>query len=209
VEVYPRPAEGASPEGIGIAVALIILILTFGSCWSAGCDHDRAVRVAISTMGFTALAAVTSIASSATSVGSMLGISCGIDYGLFVLSGIATTSSKATNPKRRPAAPPAPRQRRGVRRADRIIALCGLAVVGIPFLTTMGLAAAGAVLVALLIALTLLPAAFGFAGARVARFSRFPGLRRSERATRAAVHEPERLAGTRCGAGSCGTGCPC
>jgi len=37
-----------------------------------------------------------------------------------------------------------------------IIALCGLAVVGIPFLTTMGLAAAGAVLVALLIALTLL-----------------------------------------------------
>lgn len=43
-----------------------------------------------------------------------------------------------------------------------VIALAGLAVVGIPMLTKMGLAAAGAVTVAVLIALTLVPALLGF-----------------------------------------------
>jgi len=198
-EVYPRPAEGASPEGIGIAVALIILILTFGSLLVGGMPIMTALfGVAISTMGFTALAAVTSIASSATSVGSMLGISCGIDYGLFVLSRHRNNVIEGHEPEEAAGRAAGTAGSAVVFAAlTVIIALCGLAVVGIPFLTTMGLAAAGAVLVALLIALTLLPAAFGFAGMRVARFSRFPGLRRSERATRAAVHEPERLAGTR------------
>src|SRR5262249_50405578 len=48
-----------------------------------------------------------------------------------------------------------------------IIALAGLTVVGIPFLGQMGVAAAATVVVAVLIALTLLPAVLGFAGARV------------------------------------------
>ena len=48
-----------------------------------------------------------------------------------------------------------------------VIALAGLSVVGIPFLTVMGLAAAGTVAVAVLVAITLLPALLGFAGDRV------------------------------------------
>lgn len=55
-----------------------------------------------------------------------------------------------------------------------IIALCGLTVVGIPFLTVMGLAAAGSVTVALLIALTLLSAMLGFAGPKAATFTWLP-----------------------------------
>ncbi len=55
-----------------------------------------------------------------------------------------------------------------------IIALCGLTVVGIPFLTVMGLAAAASVTVALLVALTLPPAMLGFAGSKVAAFTRLP-----------------------------------
>ena len=58
-----------------------------------------------------------------------------------------------------------------------IIALVGLTVVNIPFLTVMGLAAAGTVAVAVLIALTLLPALLGFAGDRVARLNRVLGYR--------------------------------
>jgi RND superfamily putative drug exporter len=49
-----------------------------------------------------------------------------------------------------------------------MIALAGLVVVGLPFLTVMGLGAAGTVLVAVLVALTLLPALMGFAGRRLA-----------------------------------------
>ena len=50
-----------------------------------------------------------------------------------------------------------------------VIALAGLAVAGIPFLTEMGLAAAGTVVVAVLLALTLVPAVLGFVGRRMLR----------------------------------------
>ena len=56
-----------------------------------------------------------------------------------------------------------------------VIALVGLLVVNIPFLTVMGLAAAGTVAIAVLIALTLLPAILGFAGQRLARANRVLG----------------------------------
>ena len=59
-----------------------------------------------------------------------------------------------------------------------IIALVGLAVVNIPFLTVMGLAAAGTVTIAVLIALTLLPALLGFVGPRITRVNRVRGYRR-------------------------------
>jgi RND superfamily putative drug exporter len=51
--------------------------------------------------------------------------------------------------------------------ATVVIALAGLSVVGVPFLTAMGLAAAATVLTAVLVALTLLPAMLGFVGNRV------------------------------------------
>jgi RND superfamily putative drug exporter len=81
-----------------------------------------------------------------------------------------------------------------------IIALCGLTVVGIPFLTVMGLAAAASVAVALLIALTLLPAMLGFAGPKVATFTRLPRLgARAERVARRSAADPDSPAGARWG----------
>ena len=64
-----------------------------------------------------------------------------------------------------------------------IIALAGLAVAGIPFLTTMGLAASVAVAVAVLVALTLTPALLGFAGARLT-----PGRRKARAAAKRKVN---------------------
>ena len=61
--------------------------------------------------------------------------------------------------------------------ATVVIALVGLIVVGIPFLTVMGLAAAGAVIVAVLIATTLLPALLGLLGKRAMRTNRLLTLR--------------------------------
>ena len=61
--------------------------------------------------------------------------------------------------------------------ATVVIALAGLVVVGIPFLTVMGLAAAGTVTIAVLIALTLLPALLGFVGMRITRVNRVLGMR--------------------------------
>jgi RND superfamily putative drug exporter len=80
-----------------------------------------------------------------------------------------------------------------------VIALSGLAVVGIPFLTVMGVGAAGTVLVAVLVALTLLPALLGFAGSRLAPK---PGSRaaRRELADAAADDAPAGAVGTSAGA---------
>ena len=71
-----------------------------------------------------------------------------------------------------------------------VIALVGLAVVNIPFLTVMGLAAAGTVAIAVLIAITLLPALLGFAGHRVARIEPLARLRPGTRAARARDGQP-------------------
>ena len=68
-----------------------------------------------------------------------------------------------------------------------VIALAGLSVVGIPFLTVMGLAAAGTVAIAVLIALTLLPALLSFAGDKV--------LRKRDRAGAAAARSDEKHVG--------------
>ena len=73
-----------------------------------------------------------------------------------------------------------------------MIALVGLCVVNIPFLSVMGLAAAGTVTIAVLIAITLLPALLGFAGSRLARANRLFG-----RAPQAQERTPdERVAGS-------------
>ena len=65
-----------------------------------------------------------------------------------------------------------------------LIALAGLSVVGIPFLTVMGLAAAGTVGISVLIAITLLPALLGFAGEKVLREEGPGGRRRAARRVR-------------------------
>jgi RND superfamily putative drug exporter len=73
--------------------------------------------------------------------------------------------------------------------ATVVIALVGLTVVNIPFLTVMGLAAAATVAIAVVIALTLLPALLGFAGERVTRLNRVLGLRPSGKRRRERTRE--------------------
>ena len=197
--VYPAPAQNNSQDVIGIVVALVILVLTFGSLLAGGMPVLTALfGVIISTSAFAALASVIDIASAATTVGTMLGISCGIDYALFILSRHRANLAAGVEP-REAAGHAAGTAGSSVVFAGLsvIIALCGLSVVGIPFLTTMGLGAAGAVFIALLVALTLLPAALGFAGTRAGRVSPIPGLRRARAATRTNVDNPVQLQGSR------------
>ncbi len=197
--VYPMATAGTSTEAIGIAVALVILAITFGSFLAAGIPIVTAlVGVVISLMGITAIASVTTIAAASTSVASLLGLSCGIDYAVFILSRYRTNLLAGHDPEEA-AGRAAGTAGSSVVFAGLsvIIALCGMSVVGIPFLTAMGLAAAATVALALLVAITLVPAVFGFVGHRAARFTRIPGLRRAAPAARTAAIHPERLAGVR------------
>ncbi|MFI1584424.1 MMPL family transporter [Embleya sp. NPDC020630] len=172
--VYPgwRITPSELPELIGLAIALIILLITFGAVVAAGVPIVNAIiGVVIALMGVTALASVVDIASASTTVALMLGLSCGIDYGLFILFRHRNNLIAGMTPEESASLALGTAGSSVVFAGlTVIIALCGLAVVGIPFLTLMGLCAAAAVSVALLIALTLLPAILGFAGPKVAKF---------------------------------------
>jgi RND superfamily putative drug exporter len=192
--VYPgwQSTQSELPELVGLLVALVILLITFGSFTAAGLPILTAIiGVGVTMMAVTAVASVVDIASAATTVALMLGLSCGIDYGLFVLfrhrnnllAGMDVEESVG--------------MAMGTAGGSVvfagltvIVALCGLSIVGIPFLTAMGLSAAAAVLVALLIALTLLPAVLGFAGHKVISFFSLPPRsgRQKRTASRSANH---------------------
>ena len=202
--VYPgwRTPVSEMPELIGLIIAFGILMVTFGAFAAAGMPILGAIIGVVTTlMGITALASVLTIASASTTVALMLGLSCGIDYGLFILSRHRTNLLNGMTPEESvPLAMGTAGSSVVFAALTVIIALCGLTVVGIPFLTVMGLAAAGSVAVALLIALTLVPALLGFAGTKVARFTRLPRLgARAERVARRSAADPDSPAGARWG----------
>jgi RND superfamily putative drug exporter len=200
--VYPGwhvvPSE--LPELIGLIVAFIILMITFGAFAAAGMPILGAIIGVVTTlMGITAIASVVTIASASTTVALMLGLSCGIDYGLFILSRHRTNLLNGMAVEDSVALAVGTSGSSVVFAAlTVVIALCGLAVVGIPFLTVMGLAAAASVTVALLIALTLLPAVLGFAGMKVTHFTRLPFLgAHAERVARRSAADPDSPFGAR------------
>jgi RND superfamily putative drug exporter len=200
--VYPgwRTVPSRTPDLIGLLVAFVILMITFGAFAAAGMPILGAIIGVVTTlMGITALASVLSIASASTTVALMLGMSCGIDYGLFILSRHRSNLLLGMTPEESvPLAMGTAGSSVVFAALTVIIALCGLIVVGIPFLTVMGLAAAASVAVALLIALTLLPAMLGFAGTKVAKFTRLPLLgARAERVARRSAADPDSTAGAR------------
>ena len=191
-----------APELVGLAIAFVILLITLGVITAAGMPIAGAViGVVITLMGVTAVAALTTVASEATTVALMLGLSTGVDYGLFILSRHRANLLAGMTPEESAGRAVGTAGSAVVFAALTVmIALAGLTVVGVPFLTVMGLSAAGAVAISLLIALTLLPALLGFAGRRVASFTRLPLLgRRARRVARQAVTSPDTLAGARWG----------
>lgn len=154
---------GGTAELIGLGIALIVLLLTFGSLMAAGMPLINAIfGVGLSLAGVTAMTAVMDLNSSTTALSSMIGLAVGIDYTLFILARYRTELHH-TDDRRHAAGIAVGTAGSAVVFAGLtvLIALSALSVVGIPFLTSMGLAAAATVLVAVLVALTLLPALLG------------------------------------------------
>ena len=183
-------------EIIGVAVALLVLVVTFGSLLAAGMALLPAlIGVAAGLTGLLALAPAVSISSTAVTLALMLGLAVGIDYVLFILSRHRQQLARGIDPKESVALAVGTAGSAVVFAGTTvIIALAALSVIGIPFLTTMGLGAAGAVLVAVLAAITLVPAVAGFAGTRLAPK---PGTRAARRAADAEGTTGRAALGTR------------
>ena len=168
-EVMNAEPEIGSTEAIGVAIALLVLVITFGSLVAAGMTMLNAlIGVGAGMAGLFALSGVVQLTSTAPVLALMLGLAVGIDYSLFISSRYRQNLLEGLAPDEAAG--------RAVGTAGSavvfagatvVIALAGLAVVNIPFLTVMGLAAAGTVAVAVLVAITLLPALLSFVGRRV------------------------------------------
>ncbi|OZF48873.1 hypothetical protein CH293_18415 [Rhodococcus sp. 14-2470-1b] len=164
-------ATGEVPLGelIGIGVAIIVLAITFGSLVAAGMPLLTAlIGVGIGIMGITVLGAFVELSSVTSALGTMLGLAVGIDYALFIMSRYQSEVRQGHSMEEAAG--------KAVGTAGSavifagltvIIALAGLSVCGIGFLTQMGIGGAFMVFIAVLVALTLLPAILGFAGKKV------------------------------------------
>jgi RND superfamily putative drug exporter len=161
------PAQGAT-ELIGVGVAIIVLLITFGTLLLAGMPLLTAIiGVGIGVTTITTLTGFIDLGSSTPTLALMLGLAVGIDYALFITSRyrheVHTGRSQEEAAGRAVGTAGSAVVFAGL---TVVIALAGLSVVNINFLTQMGLAAAGTVAVAVLIALTLLPALLGAARKR-------------------------------------------
>jgi len=171
-------------EALGVGIALVVLVLTLGSLVAAGLPLVNAIVGVGIAMALVLLATVvTPVNASTPMLALMLGLAVGIDYALFIVSrhrdqlgdglDVAESIARAT------ATSGSAVLFAGL---TVMIALVGLGVAGIPFLTTMGVAGAVAVAVAVVVSVTLTPALLGFAGERLRP-------RPSRRARRAAAAE--------------------
>lgn len=163
------PATGAT-EGIGIAVAAVVLFITLGSVVAAGLPLLIAiVGVGVGVVGAYGISKFITMTSITPVLALMIGLAVGIDYSLFII-----------NRQRRIILDQGLSAREAASRAigtagsavffaglTVVIALSGMLVIGIEFLTTMALVAAATVFISVLVALTLLPAMLGLVGERI------------------------------------------
>lgn len=170
---------GAAGEIVGLAIAAVVLVITLGSLVAAGLPLLTAIiGVGIGVSTITALAKTLDLGDTTSTLALMIGLAVGIDYALFIVSRYRSELAEGRS------------REEAVGRATGtagsavvfagltvVIALAGLAVVNVPMLTKMGLAAAGTVVVAVLIALTMVPALLGYAGKRV----KAAGVKRGQR----------------------------
>lgn len=167
----PIPEILGPTEIVGALVAFGVLLLTFGSLAAAGANMAGAlVGVGVGILGVLSFSAFSPIGSITPVLAVMLGLAVGIDYCLFILARFRAELSEGRDVL------DAVGRATGTAGSSVvfagttvIIALAGLVVVGIPFIAEMGLAAAFAVFVAVLMALTLLPALAAFVGHRALR----------------------------------------
>ena len=155
-------------EIVGLAVAAVVLLVMLGSLVAAGLPLLMAfVGVAVGLLAALSFSGLVQMNNTAPTLALMLGLAVGIDYSLFLINRHRTQLRRGMS-TRDSIALATGTSGNAVAFAGMtvVIALAALTVTGIPFLSVMGLVAAGTVVVAVLVALTLTPAVLSLVGER-------------------------------------------
>lgn len=156
-------------EALGLAIAVVVLFVTLRRGWPVGIPFVTAIAAVGSGLALVGLLErVTFIPSEATILGTMLGLGVGIDYALFLVTKHRVLLQRGFD------VPESASRTAGTAGAGMVFAggtliaaVTGLALTGISFLAWLGFAAAVIVTIAVVAALTLVPALFGILGERV------------------------------------------
>jgi RND superfamily putative drug exporter len=172
-DIASAATEVEGQEGIGLIVALVVLLVAFGSVIAAGVPIATAlIGVAIGMAGLGIMSGFTDVPDTSPVLAIMIGIGVGIDYALFVVTRFRQHLHEGL-----PVTEAAGRANATAGQAvlfagtTVVIAIVGLLLAGLPAVTTMGFAVAITVVVSMAIAVTLLPGLLGWAGTRIDRFA--------------------------------------
>ncbi|MFE6922063.1 MMPL family transporter [Nocardia sp. NPDC057663] len=190
------PAIVGIGEVVGVAIAALVLLATLGSVVAAGLPLVTALTgIGVGVGGTLLVSHLISLHSLSAVLGLMIGLAVGIDYALFIVNRqrryILDTGMTAEEAIGRALATSGTAV---IFAGSTVaIALSALSIVQIRLITTMGVAATGTVVIAVLTALTLLPALLGLVGERICS----PKARQAAAfatATRTPARAPRRLA---------------
>ena len=176
----PPPEQGAS-EALGILVALIVLLIVFRTFVAAGVPILFAgVSVLTAFALLFLLANLTDFNTITPILVSMIGIGVGVDYTLFIVTRFRQALHDGMPPREAAAYASATAGRAVIFAGVTVaISITGLAVIGIPFITKLGMGGALGVLTAVLYATFLLPGLLALIGHRIDRL-KVPFLRESD-----------------------------
>lgn len=173
-----EPEQARTAELVGLAVAVAVLLIAFGSVIAMGAPLLGALLgVGVGMLLIGLLASVMDVMSVAPTMATMIGIAVGIDYALFVVTrhrqhlafghSVVESVALATHSAGRSVI---------FAGVTVVISMLGLTLVGIPLIASMGVAVAITVSVAVLVAITFLPALLGLIGTNIDRL-RTPGIK--------------------------------
>jgi putative drug exporter of the RND superfamily len=168
VENALRPSVGIS-AAVGVVAAAVVLFIAFGSLLAMLLPLAVAIAALISGLMTTGLLShAVSIPSAGPTLGILIGLGVGIDYALFIVTRHRAGLKAGLSP-RDAAAGALNTSGRAVLFAGTTvcIALLGMLVLRISYISGLGIAAAITVLFTVAAATTLLPALLGFLGPRV------------------------------------------
>ncbi|ERS54530.1 hypothetical protein HMPREF1264_01422 [Corynebacterium sp. KPL1821] len=169
-------AVNSTSEIIGLGVAFLVLIFTFGSLVASGMPLVSAViGVGLGALGMFIATHWIELNNMTPVLAIMIGLAVGIDYALFILSRYRAERRRMDGPDAAGMAVGTAGSSVVFAGATVFTALFALIIARIGFLTAMGLAAAGTVAIAVLVSLTLIPAMLGLLGDK-AFHGRTPGV---------------------------------
>ena len=158
--------QGGGTEGLGILVAMLILLVAFGSVLAMGLPILIAVMgIGIGLAVVELLAHVLNVPNFTPIVAAMIGIGVGIDYALFIVTRYRVGLRNGQDPEQATVSAIGTAGRAVLFAGTTvIISVLGMLLMGLPFLQGVAVGSAASVLVAMLASVTLLPAMLGFAG---------------------------------------------